>query len=232
MSLPGDICSPMSEARLEIDFWQTRWQRGEIGFHLPRPHPKLVSLWPSLCPEPEATVFVPLCGKSLDLHWLAARGHRVIGVEASELAVQAFFAEQQLMPSLTRVESFRCYQYQRLQIYCGDFFALPAAVLAGCQYIYDRAALIALPEPLRLRYASYLQQLLPVANTLLLTLLYPQAQMSGPPFSVSEQDIQQLFPAASQRLLLDHDILPHEPRFAAKGVTHLHEQAWQLQWQV
>ena len=102
--------------------------------------------------------------------------------------------------------------------------------MKGCRFVYDRAALIALPETLRPRYAQQLQRLVPMADVLLLSLLYPQTEMSGPPFSVSESDIHALFPSAKQHLLLDHDILAHEPRFAAKGVTRLHEQAWSLQW--
>lgn len=215
---------------MEIPFWQTRWARDEIGFHLPRPHPKLLSLWPALVPDPHCPVFVPLCGKSLDLVWFQQRGHTVIGVEATERAVRAFFAEQQKTPEVSEVGDFLIFQQDHLRIFCGDFFALAPQQLADCTAIYDRAALIALPPELRRRYARQLQTLMPQAQSLLLTLLYPQAEMTGPPFSVDNAELAELFPAAQVECLLDHDILAYEPRFAAKGVSRLHEQAWSLRW--
>ena len=211
-------------------FWQTRWQRGETGFHLPRPHPKLVTLWPPFAPDPAASVFVPLCGKSLDMVWLAERGHAVIGVELSELAVKAFFAEQGLVPVQQQQGALTRFSAGRYTIYCGDFFAMSAEHVAGCEHIYDRAALIALPESMRKPYVQHLRSLLPQAQLLLITLVYPQNQMAGPPFSVPPEEVAALYADAKRIQLMDHDILSHEPRFAAKGVTALHEQAWSVSW--
>ncbi|NQD38759.1 thiopurine S-methyltransferase [Permianibacter sp. IMCC34836] len=216
---------------MDIEFWQTRWQRGETGFHLPRPHPKLQSLWPTLCPDMAASVLVPLCGKSLDLVWLLARGHRVIGVEISELAVRAFFAEQGWQPEIERQGAFLCFRYQQLTIYCGDFFALTREQLLNCHHVYDRAALIALPPELRAAYSQHLLGLVPSAAVmLLLTLVYPQTEMTGPPFAVTPAELVSLYPQTQQQLLVDQDILSHEPRFSAKGVSSLHEQAWSIRW--
>lgn len=216
---------------MDIEFWQTRWQRGETGFHLPRPHPKLQSVWPTLCPDPAASVLVPLCGKSLDLVWLLARGHRVIGVEISELAVRAFFVEQGWQPEIERQGAFLCFRYQLLTIFCGDFFALTREQLPDCHHVYDRAALIALPSALRVAYSQHLFELVPSASVmLLLTLVYPQTEMTGPPFAVTPAELVSLYPQAQQQLLVDQDILSHEPRFAAKGVSTLHEQAWSIRW--
>ncbi len=215
---------------MDISFWQERWQRGEIGFHLPRPHPKLVSLWPALVPNQAETVFVPLCGKSLDLNWLLGRGHPVIAVEASELAVQQFFAEQALTPEVDVSGPFTVYRFQQLSLYCGDFFDLTMTQLTGCGLIYDRAALIALPPAMRKPYVAHMRSLFPQANMLLLTLVYPQAQMSGPPFAVTPEEVAGHYPDAERQLLLDQDILMHESRFASRGVTSLHEQAWHVRW--
>jgi thiopurine S-methyltransferase len=110
----------------------------------------------------------------------------------------------------------------------GDVFALSAPDLANIQYIYDRAALIALPPSMRQAYAGLLTRLLPQASQLLITLEYPQEQMSGPPFSVLPDELTHLYPEREIRLLERHDILAHEPRFAARGVTSLHETVWQL----
>lgn len=215
---------------MELSFWQERWQRGEIGFHLPRPHPKLLALWPQCCPEPTVPVFVPLCGKSLDLLWLLGRGHRVIGVELSELAVHAFFAEHGLTPQRRTVDGFELYEHDGLQLFCGDYFALPADVLRDCRHVYDRAALVALPADMRARYVAQMRRVLPHARQLLLTLVYPQHEMNGPPFSVPAVEVEHLYADAARECLIDQDILSFEPRFQAKGVSSLHEQAWSLAW--
>lgn len=215
---------------MDGSYWQTRWQRGETGFHLSRPHPKLLSLWPTLAPNATATVFVPLCGKSLDMVWLAERGHAVVGVELSELAVRAFFAEQKLTPVIQPFGYVQLFSAGPYSLYCGDFFALTQTQLSDCQFIYDRAALVALPPALRRQYVHHLRVLLPQASMLLLTLVYPQAEMVGPPFSVSADEVRELYAGATLAQLLEHDILAHEPRFMAKGVTRLTEQAWSVQW--
>ncbi|HEX4909649.1 MAG TPA: thiopurine S-methyltransferase [Permianibacter sp.] len=215
---------------MEDAYWQTRWQRGETGFHLPRPHPKLVTLWPTFAPDFASPVFVPLCGKSLDMVWLAERGHAVIGVELSELAVTAFFAEQGLVPDQQQQGALTRFSAGHYTIYCGDFFSMSAEHVAGCEQIYDRAALIALPAPLREAYVQHLRSMLPKAQLLLITLVYLQHQMAGPPFSVPPEEVAALFADANRVQLMDHDILSHEPRFAAKGVTALREQVWRLSW--
>lgn len=51
---------------------------------------------------PDATVFVPLCGKSLDIGYLASLGYRVVGVELSELAVEQLFRSLGITPQVTR----------------------------------------------------------------------------------------------------------------------------------
>ena len=117
---------------MEPKFWQERWARNQLGFHLPEVNPYLERHWPSLALAEGAKVLVPLCGKSLDLMWLATQGHRVLGVELSEQAVEAFFSEQSLTPRITQRGVFTVYQADLIEVWCGDFFALDAEVLADC----------------------------------------------------------------------------------------------------
>ena len=56
----------------------------------------LISFWQQLNVVPDCSVFVPLCGKSLDLLWLHQQGHVVLRIESSELAVNDFFVENGL----------------------------------------------------------------------------------------------------------------------------------------
>ena len=129
---------------MEPTFWRERWARNQIGFHLPQVNPHLQRHWPQLGLAAGAQVLVPLCGKSLDLVWLASHGHPVLGVELSEQAVQAFFSEQGLTPRISQHGVFSVYQADVIEVWCGDFFALDAEAVADCCALYDRAALIAL----------------------------------------------------------------------------------------
>ncbi len=209
---------------MQPDFWQERWREGRIGFHQDRPLPLLCKHWPTLGIPADARVFVPLCGKSLDMAWLVERGHRILGIELSELAVQQFFNERGLAPDVHDTRHGRHYVAGPYELIVGDAFKLDTEVLGDCTAIYDRAALIALPPDLRQRYAATAWHHLPSACTgLLVTLEYPQHEKDGPPFSVEEPEVRQLLePDWNITLLERRDILADEERFREAGVTMLH----------
>jgi len=207
-------------------FWQQRWQRDEIGFHRGETHPSLARYWDDASVGSCAPVLVPLCGKSLDLRWLAQRGHRVVGVELSARAIEAFYREWN--KPATRVASGRLQHWraENVQIFEGDFFDFRPGT--PFELFYDRAALVALPEDMRARYLSHLRgQLSAKATGLLITLEYDQSQMNGPPFSVPEDELRSQ-PGFSFELLERRDALAGHPRFAERGLTALHECAWRV----
>ena len=216
---------------MEPDFWLQRWQEGRTGFHRGEVMPLLEQHWPGLALASGARVFVPLAGKSLDMHWLASRGHRVLGSELSPLAVEAFFAEAGLVPDVVEGMDGVHHRAGPLDLVRGDVFELADATLAGIDAVYDRAALIALPPATRRRYVEQVYGKLPSGcRGLLITLEYPQAQMAGPPFSVEEAEVRALFGADWDVELLERrDILAGEPRFIADGVTALSTAVYRLQ---
>ena len=215
---------------MQSTFWHNKWHSNEIGFHQPQVNQRLQQWWPSLQVPVGATVFVPLCGKSLDMLWLAQQGYRVLGVELSPIAVEAFFADLNCQPAVNQQRNLRCFQHRNLQILQGDFFQLTAADLAEVSAVYDRAALIALPPLMRQQYVAALQSLLPrQTTTLLLTVEYQQTEMDGPPFSVSQPEVQTAYGDWCDIELLDHqDVLSQEPRFRARGLTALSEALYRL----
>ncbi|MGE6791960.1 thiopurine S-methyltransferase [Pseudomonas guineae] len=215
---------------MHAEFWQTRWSRSEISFHLAEVNPYLQRYWPALGLAEGARVLVPLCGKSLDLAWLAAQGYQVIGVELAQRAVEDFFTEHELQPVVSEVGAFRRYQAGNVEIYCGDFFALSAQQLVGCVGLYDRAALIALPAPMRERYVAHLTQVLPAGcQGLLVTLDYDQGQMEGPPFAVADDEVQRLFAAHWQlQHLASANVLGDNWRFLKRGLERLDERVYRL----
>lgn len=212
-------------------FWLDKWQQDQIGFHQDKVMPLLQKHWPSLGLAEGSRVFVPLAGKSLDMAWLAAQGHRVLGVELSALAVRAFFTEHGLTPQVHQTRYGVHHVAGNIELICGDAFGLDAQLLADCAGVYDRAALVALPEPMRQRYLSELYAHLPAqCRGLLLTLEYPQAQKAGPPFSVAADEVRALFsPNWDVQDVERRDILSYEPRFMAEGVTALQTQVYRLQ---
>lgn len=210
------------------DFWHNKWAANQIGFHLEDVNPLLLKFWQHTSPSYDKKVLVPLCGKSEDLIWLASKHEDVQGVELSQIAVRSFFAEHLYTPTVTKISGqHELYQFDELNIYMGDFFSAPVEPV---DIIYDRASLVALPSEMRVQYAERLKQLLkPGGKILLVTLDYIQSEMSGPPFSVPEQEIEQLF-SAFKLTRLNQDIAGADhPKIAKKGLTRFSEEVYLLE---
>lgn len=141
--------------------WEQCWRDRNIEFHQKTVNQLLIRYWHSLNLAAGSRIFVPLCGKSLDLLWLAQQGCEVIGVELSPIAVRAFFRENGLMPMRRQVGRLTEWSSGPIRIFCGDIFALTAADLGPISAVYDRAALTALPEAVRVTYVAHLHALIP-----------------------------------------------------------------------
>ena len=215
---------------MQPEFWLQRWQNGQIGFHRSDVMPLLQKHWPALALPVGSRVLVPLCGKTLDMHWLAAQGHRVLGIELSPMAIEQFFAEAGLTPQRHSSRHGDHYSAGPIEIICGDAFALDAGLLADIAGVYDRAALIALPPPLRQHYRDTLYAQLPIGcQGVLITLEYPQDEKQGPPFSVEEAEVLRLFATPWQASLLERrDILDQQPDFRADGISALSTAVYRL----
>jgi len=212
------------------EFWRLRWQRGELGWHEDAFNRHLSEHWPGLEVTPTRQVFVPLCGKSLDMLWLAGRGHRVLGVEISELAAEAFCRENGLTPRVTDESPFRRYTMDEIEILVGDFFDLTPNHLRQIGAVYDRASVIALPPEIRPAYAEHLAALLAAdVPSLLITLDYDPTRMSGPPFAVTADEVRALFaPAFEIDMLMSFNLIEGEPHWRQRGLDWLNEQVYRL----
>ena len=210
------------------DFWLSRWNENQIGFHRKGINPLLERFWPHL-ERKAAKTLVPLCGKSEDLRWLAEQGHDVVGVELSLVAAKAFAAEQDVVFTETHEPPFTVLRGSKITYYVGDFFEFSREREGVFPLFYDRAALIALPPEMRPTYVSNLTSLTePRAEGLLITLEYDPSQMHGPPFAVPEGEVHRLFSTFDCRKLLESDCLDDEPRFKARGLTSLKEVVYHL----
>lgn len=215
---------------MEPAFWHRKWADNQIGFHQAQPSPYLQRHWPALGLAAGSRVLVPLCGKSLDLAWLAAQGHRVLGIELSPRAVEAFFTEHGLDAQVSRQGAFEVWRSGDVQVWCGDFFALRAEDIADCAGLYDRAAMIALPPVMRERYLALLSRALPVgAKGLLVTLDYDQKLLAGPPFSVGDGEVRQGLAGWSLQALETNELIGESPKFQQAGLTSLLERVYRVQ---
>ena len=216
---------------MEREFWLDRWSRGEIGFHEFTTNPALEIHWPRVQASAGSRVLVPLCGKSLDMLWLAQAGHKVLGVELSSLAAEAFFAENQLSMERRHEHGYEVCASGNIEIWCGDFFALPQSVTADTAAVYDRASLIALPPDVQPAYARKLAELTsPGARVLLVAVEYDQAKMSGPPFSTPAERISDIFsPNFAVDLLTKQDTLGPDHRFRERGLDWMNGTVHVLQ---
>ena len=200
--------------------WLERWKIGRTGWHEPAGNRNLRNHWT----WSGRRVLVPLCGKSHDLLWIEAQGNEVVGVEVSDLAVQAFFEDNALdyEPVAGGLPGFRAIG-RNITLYCGDYFEFFDEPFDAH---YDRGALIALSADLRPRYARHTSALLTdQAAQFVITIEYDQAVCDGPPFSIGSEEILGHWPRL-RRLLSVEDIENAPPKFLAAGLRSLHEVVW------
>ncbi|MBC7280487.1 thiopurine S-methyltransferase [Hoeflea sp.] len=178
---------------MEHYFWHDRWNSNRIGFHEGKPNALLVQHFAALGVPARGRVFVPLCGKTRDIAWLLSRGCRVAGAELSELAIRQLFEELGLEPEVTDLGDLKRYSAAGIDIFVGDIFALTPALLGPVDAVFDRAALVALPEAMRPKYASHIAALTGDAPQLLICFEYDQSKFDGPPFSIDRSEVQRCY---------------------------------------
>jgi thiopurine S-methyltransferase len=208
---------------MDPDFWLARWREGRTAFHESAPN-TLLAKYADRLGAPPKRVFVPLCGKSLDLAHLASLGHEVVGVEVSPIAADAFF--ENLTPTRAQVGPFEAVTAGSVTILVGDAFALTRELLGPVDAVYDRAALVALPPELQEKYADLVLSLLsPGAPILLITFDYDTSKMQGPPFSVNSERVEQLFGGRCLLERFEQRAVEDRPKFVEAGAI---ETAWLL----
>lgn len=209
---------------MDASFWRQRWEKNEIGFHESKANPLLVTHFHELSVAKGRRVFVPLCGKTLDISWLLSRGYRVAGAELSQLAIEQLFMELGMQPDIETVGSIERWSANNLDIFVGDIFAASRLILGQVDAVYDRAALVALPEAMRKRYTTHLMEITGKAPQLLVSYEYDQSLMEGPPFSVSNEEVRRHY-ASTYALTL---VAGAEVPGGLKGKAPAKENVWLL----
>ena len=211
--------------------WLEFWENNETNWHSDVVTQELEKYLGLLKLESGDTVFVPLCGKSLDMIYMLNRGFSVIGVEVSEIGIKQFFHENGLDFTISQVGEFNLYSAKNIEIYCGDFFSLTSKHLCGVKAVFDRKSLIALDRNLRQKYVKHLNDIISLGvRILLVTLHYPQHQMSGPPFSVDKSEVASLFSMAFKyQELKSFEDIENGPKLVRAGIDYIENAAYCLQ---
>ncbi len=215
------------------DQWLDRWKQNRIGFHESTVNPRLRRYLPEFNLNPGEMIFLPLCGKTHDIAWLAQQGFQVVGIELSQIAIETFFAEHNLQYQQFESDRFLLRISGNIRLIQGDYFDLQQEDLSACKMVYDKAALIAIDASNRNRYCAHMQSILPKAtDQLLITLDYDQAEMAGPPFAVSTAEVSRYYASNySLNVLEQNDVIDVRPRWREKGLTALTETVYRLESQ-
>jgi thiopurine S-methyltransferase len=210
--------------------WLEFWKNNETNWHSDVVTQELEEYLGLLKLEPGDKVFFPLCGKSLDMTYILNQGFSVIGVELSEIGIKQFFHENGLDFTISQVGEFDLYSAKNIEIYCGDFFSLTSKYLYGVKAVFDRKSLIALDLNLRQKYVKHLNDIISLGvRILLITLHYPQHQMSGPPFSVDKSEVESLFSMAfNYQELKSFQDIENGSKLERSGVDYIENAAYCL----
>ncbi|MBI4749164.1 MAG: thiopurine S-methyltransferase [Acidobacteria bacterium] len=209
---------------METTYWHQKWGKNDIAFHTGTANPLLVQYFNELSLVKGSRVFLPLCGKTLDISWLLSQGYQVVGAELSKLAIEQLFTELGVEPELSRIGEMDHYRAQNIDIFGGDIFELSSTILGPVDAMYDRAALVALPEEVRRRYAAHIMEITDKAPQLLICYEYDQSVMPGPPFSISDEEVHQLYQDNYEITFLAQTDVPG----GLKGICTAQEKIWLL----
>ncbi len=209
---------------METEFWHQRWAKNEIGFHQDSANPLLTNHITALSLSSGDRIFIPLCGKTRDIAWLLSQGYHLIGAELSTTAIEQLFSELGVEPDIRPLGSSVHYHTDKLDIYVGDIFELSAQQLGPINAIYDRAALVALPQAMRVRYSEHLLAITATAPQLLISYEYDQQCLPGPPFAITGEEVAMHYEKAYHLALLTTVDIPG----GLKGKCPSTESVWLL----
>ncbi len=180
---------------MDTSFWHQKWDKNDIGFHESEANPLLVKYFDNLS---------------------LANGKIAIGQLFKELGVE---------PKISKVGGVEHYSAANIDIFVGDRFTLSGKMLSSVDAVYDRKALVALPEKMRSRYTAHLTQITDRAPQLLICYEYDQSLMEGPPFSVSNAEVTNHYKDTYHLTLMASTDVPG----GLKGQYQAREDVWLMQ---
>lgn len=209
---------------MKADFWHNLWETNNTGWHLDDTNPFLLEFFSQLNLKTNSRIFIPLCGKTVDIKWLLSKGHKVVGIELSENAIKELFISLSLKPKIQKIGAFTLYSAKDIDIFVGDIFGLNKEILGQVDVIYDRGALVALPKEMQIKYTPLLINVTESAPQLLINFEYDQSLYEGPPFSITKTEIEDYYKEFYNIKLLKS----YEIEDAGFTETDVYENTWLL----
>lgn len=150
------------------DDWRKSWQDGDSTFfHSDNLSPIFLKMKEEIINgKDHAKVFVPFCGKVLEMKWLAENGHVVVGVEVSEDGIKQFFEENKLPYITKEIQTVSGTLYECtdktmcLKLYCCSFYDFKPEVENNFDAVWDSAAFQASNKADRKQYVSIIHSVL------------------------------------------------------------------------
>ncbi|XP_069140474.1 probable thiopurine S-methyltransferase isoform X1 [Argopecten irradians] len=182
----------------QIQGWLNNWESDCTPWHMSDVHEGLANHYDILVNKPAAKnkIFVPLCGKSVDIKWLADRGNEVVGVEAAEMGLVEFFTEQNIEYSVEEVPSVKGKLFRsrdnKIRLYFCDIFDFSADIESGFSGVWDRGSMEALEFDDRKRYFKLMKSLIS-PDTGYLSEIVERDLGKGPPYCVTADEIEASF---------------------------------------
>ncbi|KAF3707253.1 putative thiopurine S-methyltransferase [Channa argus] len=194
------MTDPQADRVVALEEWKERWQENRIGFHQLHVHEMLKNnINNVLAGRTGVRFFFPLCGKAVDMKWLADMGHSVVGVEISEKGIKQFFEENNLtyseepVPAIPGAKVYKSSE-KNISLYQCDLYSFSSSIEGRFGAIWDRGSLVAINPKDREKYATLMMSLMDKeCRYLLLTFLYNPELYKGPPFFVPNEQVHSLF---------------------------------------
>lgn len=212
---------------MQAEFWLESWNEGgsKTSFHRKDVHPYAKTYAPVYWLKGKR-VLLPLCGKDNALMWFREHADHVIGIELAEKAAQQFFDEQNLPYHKTTDQR---YEAERLTIINRDIFDLHPDDIGRIDFVYDRAALVALPEDMRQQYRQKIDEFMGIGSQcLVITLEYAPFEIPTPPFSITPAEIDCYYGDNYAIEHVEQPEVPNHPMIRKMGLQFLKEHGFML----
>lgn len=200
-----------------VEDWASYYEIKDTTWHNGRLNPYFEKYYQMhLKNDQKSTFLIPLCGKCVDMIWLAKLGNRVIGIEFVQQACVEFFKENNLQYKVDVEEIGDVYRSQEtkldITIYNCNFYSITPEILGcKCDRFWDCASIFAIPPKEHIQYIKQLTSLLTTeAQGLLFSVEYNIDERLKPesPFSVPESRIRECFSSFASVELLESASMP------------------------
>ena len=161
-------------------------------------------------------VLLPMCGRSKLILTFAEKGHNVVGIEWSELAIRKFLEENNLDydKKLYKIGSEKemtvfTVKGKKITLYCGDIFAFKEDNLGGFDCVFDHASIgsFDFTKVKRSTYAELIASFTRPRGRVLLSIFdYDHSEHPTLPFAVTEYEVKSLYKEHFEPPQLLHEV--------------------------